>query len=105
DSRGMRELMHRIFERYQRADTGQAGAECIPALTLDAPPFVQLFRKHIGRLTRVAALRESLKNIWRHRHAYRLNLWKPLDFTSRLVMRELPEGTIERLYRFAKGRG
>jgi len=104
DSRGMRELMHRIFERFQQRE-GPAAGGGTGALTLEAPPFVQLYRKHIGRLTRVAALRESLKNIWRHRHAYRLNLWKPLDFTSRLVMRELPAGTIERLYRFAKARG
>lgn len=50
-------------------------------------------------------MRESLKNLWRHRHGYRLNLWNPLDFTSRFILRELPEGLIERLYRFAKARG
>ena len=50
-------------------------------------------------------MRESLKNLWRHRHGYRLNLWNPLDFTSRFVIRELPEGLIDRLYRFAKARG
>jgi hypothetical protein len=49
-------------------------------------------------------MRESLKNLWRHRHGFRLNLWDPLDFTSRFVIRELPEGLIERLYRYAKAR-
>ena len=31
--------------------------------------------------------------------------WDPLNFTSRFIIRELPEGLIERLYRFAKARG
>jgi hypothetical protein len=101
DSRAMRELMCRIFERYQSACETQSS---LPPLTLSAPPFKPLFRKHVGRLTRWTAMRESLKNLWRHRHGYRLNLWNPLDFTSRFVIRELPEGLIDRLYRFAKSR-
>ncbi len=102
DSRAMRELMHRILERYQHPDrvTGN-----LPPLTLEAPGFTKLYRKHVGRLTRLAAMRESLKNIWDHRRAFRLNLWDPLDFTSRFIYRELPEGLIERLYKFAKARG
>jgi hypothetical protein len=102
DSRAMRELMNRIFERYQSACETESN---LPPLTLRAPPFKPLFRKHVGRLTRWASMRESLKNLWRHRHGYRLNLWDPLDFTSRFVIRELPEGLIDRLHRYAKSRG
>jgi hypothetical protein len=50
-------------------------------------------------------MRESLKNIWRHRHGYRINLSDPVNFASRFVYRELPDGLIDRLYRFAKARG
>jgi hypothetical protein len=101
DSRAMRELMHRVFERYQYPD-GQQPNPRLPALTLEAPDFQKLFGKHVGPLKRWAAMRESLKNIWHHRHAYRLNLMQPLDFTSRFVHRQLPDGLIGRLHRFAK---
>jgi hypothetical protein len=100
----MRELMHRIFERYQCPD-GQQRSPRLPPLTLEAPNFVKLFSGHVGRLRRWAAMRESLKNIWHHRHAYRVNLLQPLDFTSRFLYRQLPDGLITRLYRFAKDRG
>ena len=100
DSRAMRELMHRIFERYQ----APAARTHLPPLTLDVPPFKTLFGRHVGPLRRLTAMRESLKNIWRHRHGYRLNLSDPVDFASRFVYRELSEGLIDRLYRFAKCR-
>lgn len=101
DSRAMRELMHRIFERYQSPDARTH----LPPLTLEVPPFKKLFGKHVGPLKRLAAMRESLKNIWRHRHGFRLNLRDPVDFSSRFVYRELPAGLIDRLHRFAKSRG
>jgi hypothetical protein len=101
DSRAMRELMHRIFERYQVPE----GRTHLPPLTLEVPPFKVLFGRHVGPLRRWTAMRESLKNIWRHRHGYRLNLVDPVDFASRFVYRELSEGLIDRLYRFAKSRG
>ncbi len=100
DSRAMRELMHRIFDRYRAADSVPA----LPPLTLEAAPFKKLFEKHISFLPRFQAMRESLKNIWRHRNGFRLNLRNPLDFASGFVMRELPEGLIERLRGFAKKR-
>ncbi len=103
DSRAMRELMHRIFERYQSPAIERRVA--LPPLTLSAPHFTRLYRKHIGWLTRLAAMRESLKNIWHHRHAYRLNLIDPLNFTSRFIYRQLPDALIDRLYRHAKARG
>jgi hypothetical protein len=100
DSRAMRELMHRIFDRYRAAD----GVATLPALTLEAAPFAKLFKKHISFLPRFQAMRESLKNIWRHRNGFRLNLRNPLDFATGFVMRELPEGLIDRLHGFAKER-
>jgi hypothetical protein len=98
DSRGMRELMQRIFERYQSPERPSR----LAPLTLEAPPFNPLFRKYVGRLTRVRAMRESLKNVWRQRHGFRVNIADPLDFTSRFQMSRLPDGLIERVYRFAK---
>ena len=59
DSRAMRELMHRIFERYQAPDARTH----LPALTLDVPSFKTLFGRHVGPLRRWTAMRESLKNI------------------------------------------
>ena len=100
DSRAMRELMHRIFERY-RCPNATAR---LPALTLDAPRFKPLFRHHVGLLTRWTALRESSKNVWRHRQGFRVNIRNPLDFESHLHVRQLPEGLIERVHRYAKGR-
>lgn len=102
DSRAMRELMQRLFERYR---LGETAGERLPPLELHAPTFRKLFGRHVNGLTRLAAMRESLRNIWDHRKAYRLNLWVPMDFNSRFVHRQLPEGLIERLYRFAKARG
>ena len=99
DSRAMRELMHRIFERYR------LGATTLPALTLQAPNFRGLFRKHVGRLVRCAALRESLKNCWRHRSGFRINIPDPLDFRSRFLLRQIPEGLIEKVHAFAKQQG
>jgi hypothetical protein len=109
DSRAMRELMHRLFDRYRNGRRDDAAppssADGLPPLTVAAPPFSKLYRQHIGWLTRLAAMRESLKNIWHHRHAYRLNLVDPLDFTSRFIYRQLPDALIDKLYRFAKARG
>jgi hypothetical protein len=99
DSRAMRELMHRIFERYRDADTK------LQALTLQAPHFRGLFRKHVGRLVRCAALRESLKNCWRHRRGFRINIPDPLDFRSRFLLRQMPEGLIDKVHAFAKQQG
>ncbi len=101
DSRAMRDFMHRLFERY-RDPVGQSPA--LAPLTLLAPPFNRLFGRHIGALKRFAAMRESLKNIWRHRHAYRVNLVEPLDFNSRFMLRELPPGLITKIHRYAKTR-
>ncbi len=98
DSRAMRDLMQRIFLQYANPE---AAARLEP-LTLDAPAFDSLFRHHMGRLPRSASIRESLKNIWHHRHAFRLNLNDPLNFDSRYIYRTLPEGLIERVYQFAK---
>jgi hypothetical protein len=104
DSRAMRELMYRIFERYRSPENVPE----LPSLSIEVPSgksFKQLFRKHVGYLTRLAAIRESLRNIWKHRCGYRLNLWDPLNFDSRFVYRELPAGLIERLHRFARANG
>jgi hypothetical protein len=103
DSRAMRELMHRIYERYRHA--GDPSAHPLPPLTLEAPPFKRLFAKHRGPLPPLTALRESLRSMWRHRNAYRLNLWEALEFKSRFLYRRLPDGLIDRLYTFAKARG
>ena len=101
DSRAMRELMHRVFDRYQNPE----GPSKLQPLTLATPDFNTLFRKHVGRLTRTAAIRESLKNIWRHRHGFRVNIADPLDFNSRFILRELPAGLIDKVYQFAKKHG
>jgi hypothetical protein len=77
----------------------------LPALTLEAPSFKKLFIRHAGTLPWLTAVRASLRNIWEHRNAYRLNLWFPLDFNSRFIYRQLPDGLIDRLYAFAKARG
>jgi len=103
DSRAMRELMHRIFERYQAGGSGDGAT--LPPLTMEAPSFRSLFRKHVGRLVRCMALCQSAKNIWRHRRACRINIPNPLDFHSQLFIRQLPEGLIERVHEFAKTRG
>ncbi len=100
DSRAMRELMRRVFERYQQPNIPTP----LPSMTLQAPRFVSLFRHHVGWLTRWAAIRESTKNVWRHRQGYRVNLREPLNFESHFLFRHLPEGLIEQVHRFAKGR-
>jgi hypothetical protein len=100
DSRAMRELMHRIFERYRCPNSTPQ----LPALTLDAPRFKSLFRHHVGVLTRWTALRESSKNVWRHRQGFRVNIRDPLDFESHLHVRQLPDGLIDQVHRYAKAR-
>lgn len=101
DSRGMRELMARIFERYQHPERPSR----LAPLTLEAPGFAGLFRQHTGRLTRTRAIRESLKNVWRQRHGFRVNIADPLDFTSRFQISRLPDGLIDNVYRFSKANG
>jgi NRPS condensation-like uncharacterized protein len=101
DSRGMRELMARIFERYQHPERPSR----LAPLTLEAPPFAALFRQHTGRLTKTRAIRESLKNVWRQRHGFRVNIADPLDFTSRFQISRLPDGLIDSVYRFSKATG
>ena len=101
DSRAMRELMHRIWERYRSAD----GSTNLLPLTLKAPHFNELYRKHIGYLYRSMSLRESLKNVIRHRKAHRMNLVDPRDFTSHMIYTPLPPGVITRLHAFAKAHG
>jgi hypothetical protein len=100
DSRAMRELMHRIYDRYQHPEGSR-----LPPLTLDAPNFNKLFRKHVGRLSRMAAIRESIKNVWRHRHGFRVNIAEPVNFNSGFLYRILPPGLIEKVYRDAKSSG
>jgi NRPS condensation-like uncharacterized protein len=100
DSRAMRELMQRIFTRYRHP----GGTPQLPALTLDAPRFKSRFRHHVGMLTRCTALRESMRNVWRHRQGFRVNIRDPLDFESHLLVRQLPEGLIEQVHRYAKSR-
>jgi len=97
DSRAMRELMQRIFQRYQSPGNGG-----LPPLKLDAPDFKSIFRKHIGRLTWLTAMRESLKNFWRGRRGFRMGIGNPLNFNSRFLYRELPQGLIDKVYRLAK---
>jgi len=100
DSRAMRELMQRIFARYQAAE-----APALPALQLECPPFNRLFRKYVGWLPRSAAMRQSFYNVVRHRRACRINLPNALDFTARVIHRQLPDGLIQRLHRHAKAHG
>jgi NRPS condensation-like uncharacterized protein len=100
DSRAMRELMHRIFERYRCPEA----TERLPAMTLDAPRFKSLFRHHVGVLTRWTALRESSKNVWRHRQGFRVNIREPLNFESHLHVRQLPDGLIGKVHGYAKAR-
>ena len=99
DSRAMRELMHRIWERYR---TG--GETTLRPLTIHAPHFCKLFRKHIGFLYRSRAIRESLKSVYRHRHAWRLHLKDPQQFESHMIYIPLPEGLITRVHAFGKAR-
>ncbi|MCL2645557.1 MAG: hypothetical protein FWD61_00965 [Phycisphaerales bacterium] len=101
DSRAMRELMQRIFQRYQYPDKTPANGG-LPPLKLDAPDFKSMFRRHVGRLTRWAAVRESIKNTWRQRNGFRINIGKPLNFNSRFLYRELPKGLIDKVHRVAK---
>jgi hypothetical protein len=101
DSRAMRELMHRIYDRYQHPE----GPSQLPALTLEAPRFNDLFRKHIRFLRNTAAIRESIKNVWRHRHGFRINIAEPMNFNCGFQYRQLPDGLIEKIYRFAKSNG
>ncbi len=98
DSRAMRELMQRVFERYQHPEQPSQRAP----LTLHAPAFTPLFRRHVGRFTRLAAVRESVRNVYRQRHGFRVNIADPLDFTSRFQIFRLPDGLIDNVYRFAK---
>jgi NRPS condensation-like uncharacterized protein len=100
DSRAMRELMHRIWERY-RLNTGESG---LRPLTMRAPHFNRLYRRHIGYLYRSRAIRESWKSIWRHRKAYRIHMRDPQEFDSHMIYRPLPDGLINRVHGFAKKR-
>lgn len=102
DSRAMRELMQRIFVRYQ--SPGEPSP--LPALTLEQPGnFRQLFGKYVMHLPRTAALWESLRNVRKHLKSLRINLRNPLDFDSRTLNRRLPAGVIDRVHRYAKARG
>jgi hypothetical protein len=101
DSRAMRELMHRIYLRY--AADGEAAAPLTP-LTVENPSFRRLYRAHLGPWLRWSALRQSLRNIVAHRRAHRINLRDPLDFTSRLVYRQLPAGLIDRVHEWGRQR-
>ena len=98
DSRAMRELMQRIFAQYQNPEAAQR----LTPLTLHAPEFKKIFRQRMGWLHRSAPIRESIRNVWRHRHAFRINLVDPLDFNARFACATLPAGVIDRVYRFAK---
>lgn len=98
DSRAMRELMRRIFARYQHP----GAAIALPRLTLAAPPFRALFGRHLGWSRLWAMARESLRNMRRHTYAYRINLIDPLNFESRCLYVALPPGLIQKLHARAK---
>jgi NRPS condensation-like uncharacterized protein len=98
DSRAMRELMHRIFARYQSPD-GPLG---LPRLVLAAPPFEKLFQKRLGQFKLWAMLRQSVRNMRRHVFAHRINLIDPVDFTSHCINLVLPEGLIQQVRQKAK---
>lgn len=100
DSRAMRDLMHRIFLRYQ-----QLGANGLPGLTLETPEFCALFGGRMGRLKGLTAFWESAKDLVRHRRAFRINLRDPLDFTSCVIYRRFPTGVINRVHQWAKAHG
>jgi hypothetical protein len=102
DSRAMRDLMQRIFDRYQHPESESPR---LPRLSYEAPEFRRLFKKALGPLPNAPrAIVESLRNLWHHRNAYRLNMSEPTDLNSRFVYRELQEGLIQRLHAFAKAR-
>ena len=102
DSRAMRELMQRIFVRYQSPDGPPAP---LPRLTLQQPGnYAKLFGRYVLHLPRTAALWEMFRNLRQHRHSYRINLREPLDFHSQTIYRQLPPGLIERVHRWAKQR-
>ncbi len=100
DSRAMRNLMQRIFVRYQSPD---APAQ-LPRLTLQAPPFTTLFRRHLGLWRLWASAREGIRNMRRHMFCHRMNLADPLNFTSRCLYLNLPAGLINKIYQHAKAR-
>ncbi len=101
DSRAMRELMQRIFVRYQSPDASPA----LPPLTLRQPGnYVQLFGKYVLYLPRTAALWEMLRNLRLHRHSFRINLSQPLDFRSQTICRHVAPGMIDRIHHWAKAR-
>ena len=101
DSRAMRDLMHRIFVRYRAPDAPPN----LPPLTMYAPPFRTLFRKHLGRSKLWGAERESIRNVRRHLFVHRVNLADPLNFTARCLYIDLPAGLITRIHRHAKAHG
>jgi NRPS condensation-like uncharacterized protein len=77
----------------------------LAVLTLEAPNFNHLFRKHVGVLRNASAIRESVKNVWRHRHGFRVNIAEPMNFNCGFQYRQLPDGLIEKIYRYAKSKG
>jgi NRPS condensation-like uncharacterized protein len=101
DSRAMRELMHRIWERYRDA----RGESPLPALTLRAPHFNRLYRKYIGLLYRSRAIYQSLKSMYRHRRVYRTHLKDPAEFESHMIYTPLAGGVIDRVRAYAKSKG
>ena len=99
DSRAMRELMRRVYLRYSRK--GVAG---LPRLTVNAPSMRESYGRKLGAWPSLTALSVATQALVRHSRCHRMNLTDPVDVSSRVLVRELRPGLIERVHAFAKAR-
>lgn len=98
DSYSMRELMRRIWERYNRIDlSGQT-----QGMTRQAASFSSLFRDRIGLLSESAIAKGVNRFLARHVGAFSIELRDRLDFNANFLHANFPAGLITNVLEKAK---
>ncbi|MEI7766477.1 MAG: hypothetical protein WCJ97_03465 [Phycisphaerae bacterium] len=101
DSYSMRLLMARVFAHYRRGEKDPS----LPVLQLDHHQFWDIYARNLRWPRWIHSYSQGLKNMFRNRYNYRLHQEQPLNFHSTMLHRQLPDGLINRVHKFAKAQG
>ncbi|HTV48538.1 MAG TPA: hypothetical protein VMG59_08840 [Phycisphaerae bacterium] len=97
DSWSIRQLIQICGLRY----TGQNEA---PQLRMSERDFRSTFRHRLGFSPAITSLTTGLRQFIRHRRVWRMHINDPLNFSTQILIRDFPDGLIERLAQYAKAR-